>query len=144
MTSAVTVQEPLAGIVAPVNARVVPEGAAVTVPPVQVVLALAGLAMVMPLGRLSVTLAPVMAVALGLVRVTVSVDWPPAPIEAGAKALATEGPLSPLLTALTVIAVPGPAPSGSMVAVLSTEAPLVAATLNWMVADAPKAITPAD
>ena len=144
VTSAVKVHEPLAGMVPPLNANVEPEGTAVAVPPVQVVLAFAGLAMVIPLGKLSVTLTSVITVVLGLVKVTVRVVFPPAPNVAGAKAFVTEGPLNPLLTAVTTNAVPGPVPSGSIVAEFKTVPPVVAATLNWIVAAFPNAITPAD
>ena len=144
VTSAVKVHEPLAGIVPPLNASVEPEGTAVAAPPVQVVLVFAGLAMVIPLGKLSVTLTSVIAVVLGLLRVTVRVVFPPAPNVAGAKAFVTEGPLKPLLTAVTTKATPGPAPSGSIVAEFKTVPPVVAVTLNWIVAAEPKAITPAD
>ena len=143
VTSAEKVQEPLAGKLAPPSARVIPAGVAVTTPPAHVVAALAGLAITMPLGKLSEALTPVTTVALGLVRVTVSVDLPPAPMVEGTKILATEGPVSPLLTADTVMAVPGPAPSGSIVATLLIVPPPVAATLNCTVAAAPNAITPA-
>ena len=113
VTSAEKVHDPLAGKLAPASASVVPDGVAVAVPPGQLVAALAGLAITMPTGRLSVTLAPVMTVAFGLVSVMVRIDFPPAPMVEGAKALATDGPASPQLTADTVRAVPGPAPSGS-------------------------------
>ena len=77
----------------------------------------------MPAGKLSVTPAPVIAVALGLVSVTVRVVTPPAPMVEGTKPLLTDGPVKPLLTAVTVMAVPGPLPSGSMVAVFTIVAP---------------------
>ena len=141
--SAAKVQEPLAGMLAPLKVRVVPPAVAAALPPAQVVAALAGLARVMPLGKLSVTATPVMTVALALDRVTVRRETPPAPILAGENALATPGPVSPLLTADTVMAVPGPAPSGSMVATFWTVPPLCADTWNCTVAVAPTAITPA-
>ena len=122
---------------------VVPAGVAATLPPVHVVAALAGLATVILLGKLSVTLTPVMAVAFGLLNVTVTRVTPPAAIVVGKKAFDTLGPARPLLTAETFMAVPAPAPSGSMVAVLTTVAPLSAATWNCTLAVAPNAITPA-
>ena len=65
------VQEPLAGMLAPVSAKVMPVGVADAVPPGQLVSGLAGLAITTLPGKLSVTLTPVMADALALVRVTV-------------------------------------------------------------------------
>lgn len=144
MTTAEKLQLPLAGMVLPLKPSVVPATVAATVPPAQVVAALAGLAMVMPLGKLSTTLAPVMAVALGLVKVTTTEEVPPAAIVDGVNPLLTPGPVNPLFTAVTVMAVPGPEPSGSMLAVLTTVPALVAATPNWTVATAPTAITPGD
>lgn len=137
-------QEPDAGKVAPLSVNVAPETVADIVPPGQLVAALVGLAITMPLGKLSVTPAPVIAVAFELVSVTVKVDLLPAPILDGTKALATEGPTSPLLTADTVIEVAGPAPSGSTVAMLLIVPPVVTTTLNWTVAALPKAMTPGD
>jgi hypothetical protein len=84
----------------------------------------------MPLGKLSVTLAPVIVVPFGLVKVTVRVDLLPAPMVDGRKVFATEGPTRPLLTADTVMPVPGPAPSGSTVATLLMMPPVVTTTLN--------------
>ena len=130
MTSAENVQDPDAGKVAPLSDSVIPETAADAVPPGQLVVALAGFAITMPLGKLSVTLAPVMVVPFGLVKVTVKVDLLPAPMLDGTKAFATEGPTRPLLTADTVMAVPDPAPSGSIVATLLIVPPVVTTTLN--------------
>ena len=143
MTLTDKLQDPLAGIVAPAKVNVVPDGVADTVPGEQLVVAFAGLATTKPLGKLSVTPALVIAVAFGLVRVTVKTDTALAPTVDGTKLLATAGPLSALLTTDTVIAVPGPAPSGSIVAKLFTAPLLVAATLNCTVAVALTAITPA-
>src|SRR5207253_8692889 len=75
--------EPLAaGTVPPVRPNDAPPATALTVPP-QVVLVVTGEAMVTPAGRLSVSAAFVSAPALPLVIVIVSVETPPAGMEAG-------------------------------------------------------------
>ena len=141
MTSTENVHEPLAGMVAPLKASDMPDVAA-TVALVQVVAALAGFAISKPPGILSVTLTPVMARGFELVNVTVNLDLPPAPIVDGTNAFATAGPTRILFTADTAIAVPGPAPSGSIVARFRIVTPPTATILNCTVAAAFIATTP--
>ena len=83
-----TVQDPLAGMVAPVSVTVVAEAAAATVPPVHVVAAVGVSATVRPEGRVSTSTAPVSGMVLGLVRVMVSVEDAPGVTVAGLKDLA--------------------------------------------------------
>jgi hypothetical protein len=82
------VQELSAGIVPPVRCTVEPPAVAVSVPP-QVVLPL--LETVTPLGSVSVNVAAVAAAESELLKVMVSVETAPAPIEAGLKVLLNVG-----------------------------------------------------
>ena len=91
VTFTVTVHEPLAGIVPPESATLLPLFAAVTVPPAHVVAPPAAPRFTRPAGYVSVNAAPVIAVAFGLVSVMVSAEVPFTPIAAGANALAIVG-----------------------------------------------------
>ena len=82
------VQDPPDGIVPPVSRTKVAEAVAVTVPPAQVVEALGVSATVRPLGRLSISAAPLSGTVFGLVRVIVAVVGAPRATEVGLKALA--------------------------------------------------------
>jgi hypothetical protein len=83
------VQEPFAGIEPPVNVTAEPPAETVAVPP-QVVLAMP--VTITPLGSVSVSGAVrLAAVAFGLLRLIVSVELPPAVMEAGLKDLFTVG-----------------------------------------------------
>ena len=106
VTFTVTVQEPDAGIVPPESATLVPPLVAVTAPPAQLVAPVAGVALTRPGGYVSVNAAPVIAVAFGLVNVTVSVEVPLMPIEVGLKALVTTGPFNTVSVAEAPAAVP--------------------------------------
>ena len=106
VTVTVTVHEPLAGIVPPESATLAPPLAAVTVPPAQVVAPEAGVALTRFAGYVSVNAAPVIAVALPLVSVTVSVDVPLRPIAVGLKAFAIVGCASTVSVAEAPFAVP--------------------------------------
>jgi hypothetical protein len=68
----VTVQKPDAGMVAPASATLAPPLAAVTLPPAQVVAPLALAVLTSPAGYASLKSAPVIAVALVLLRRMVS------------------------------------------------------------------------
>ena len=70
----VTLQLPLAGIVAPLNATEPPPAAAVTVPPAQVVAPLGVPVLTRFAGYVSVKAAPVILAVLGFVRVTVNTE----------------------------------------------------------------------
>jgi hypothetical protein len=85
VTNTVTLQEPLAGIAPPVNVTVEPPTGALTAPP-QVVLP--PLEINTPVGRVSINgEVMVAAVSPELFNVSVRVEVPPAPIDAGPKAL---------------------------------------------------------
>jgi len=89
VTVTVTVHvPPLGGIVPPLKPTLPPPGAAATVPP-QVVAALLGVAIVKPLGKVSVKAAPVAAPVPVLPSVMVSVDVPVEVTELGENALLT-------------------------------------------------------
>ena len=77
VTFTVTVHEPLAGMVPPESATLVPLLAAVTVPAPQVVAPEGDAVFTRPAGYVSVNAAPVTAVAFGLVSVMVSTDGEP-------------------------------------------------------------------
>ena len=87
----ITVQLPDAGMVPVASATLAPPLAAVTAPPAHVVAPEAGVAFTRPAGYVSVNAAPVIAAALGLVSVIVSVEVTPTPTVAGAKAFAIVG-----------------------------------------------------
>ena len=74
VTFTVTVQLPLAGMVAPLRLTELPPATAVTVPPVHVVVPLGEAVLTSPEGYVSVKAAPVMAEALLLVSKMVMVD----------------------------------------------------------------------
>ena len=106
VTLTVTVQEPLAGIVAPDNATVPPPLAAVTVPPAHVVEP-AGVAVFTRFtGYVSVKAAPVIAVVFALERVIVSTEATFGATLAGAKDFASVGCASTLSVAVAAALVP--------------------------------------
>ena len=86
VTLTVTVQLPPAGMVPPDNENAPAPATAETEPPAQVVPAPVGLATKRVAGRLSVNAAPVRALPLELLRVTVRTETPPPGIVAGANA----------------------------------------------------------
>ena len=90
VTSTWTVQLLLVGIVPPEKFNMFVPIAGDQMPP-QGELAFGGLATVMPVGRVSVKLALVNAIELGLLKVKVSVDTPLAAITLGANALVRVG-----------------------------------------------------
>lgn len=139
-----------AGIAPPVKVTVVPPGVAVTTPP-QVETALGVAAITTPGGKVSVSGAVKVATRVfGLDKVIVSVEIPPAVIEAGLKALLTVGGMgggggttvkvalaAPLLLPLLVCK----APAGSVL----VKVPLAAAvtlTVTVQVPGAPPGIAP--
>lgn len=90
-------QTPPPGIEAPESEKVPPLGGALTVPPVQVVVAAGTEARIIPAGKMSDRDRPERRVAVRFVRETVNVDVPPPGIETGAKLL-----LSPTVSAAFV------------------------------------------
>ena len=90
VTLTLTVHEPLAGIVPPLNVNDVAAAAGAHVPP-QVVLAAGVPATCTPDGSESVKAAPVSGTVFVLVRVKVSVDVPPTATGFGTKVLAMAG-----------------------------------------------------
>ncbi len=89
VTLTVIVQEPLAGTVPALSARLVPLFAAVTAPAPHVVAPDAEAVFTRPAGYVSVKAAPVTAAAFGFVSVTVRTLVPLMPITAGVKDFAT-------------------------------------------------------
>ena len=90
VTSAVTVQLLLAGMVAPLSTSDEPPADAVSVP-LQLLLVVRGEAIFRPLGKLSLKATPVSAAVLGLVSVIVLVLVPFTPMVAGLKLVVTVG-----------------------------------------------------
>ena len=86
-----TVQLPLAGMVAPLIATLPALAAPAKIAPAQLLLKLGVAAMTTPMGKVSVNAAPVITAALPLVRVIVSTDVAPALMLIGAKALLADG-----------------------------------------------------
>ncbi len=90
-TLTVTVHEPLAGMLAPESATLLPLLAAVTVPPAHVVAPLATAVFTRPAGYVSVNAAPVIGLAFALVNVIVSTEVALGATSDGTNALATAG-----------------------------------------------------
>lgn len=138
VTLTLAVQEPLAGMLAPVgspkvNEVAAAEGAQVGVPP-QVVLAAGVAATCTPDGKASVNLTPVKATLLGLVRVKVRVETPLTAIGFGEKDLVSVGwlgTLQPVTTMLSrLIAAPfGFAPSALILKIVVSDPVLCAANV---------------
>ncbi len=105
-TFTVTVQEPLAGMVPPARATPGPLAAAVTVPPVHVVVPAGVAVLVRFAGYVSVNAAPVIAVALEFDSVMVRTAVSPTPAGFGANAFAIVGCALTLSVAEAAVAVP--------------------------------------
>ena len=101
-----TVHEPLAGIVAPASATLVPPLAAATVPGPQLVVPFAVAVFTRPAGYASVKPAPVIAVAFELVSVIVSTEGAFGATPIGAKALVIVGRARTVSVALAGAVVP--------------------------------------
>ena len=135
LTSTVTVQLPVAGIVPPLKATL--PAPVVTLPP-QLVFALAGVATTRPAGKLSVSAAPVSATPFVFASVSVSREEAPMPTVAATKLFVSTGLESTVVgsEALLLPALAAGSPPPETLAVLVRLAAALAATLAVSVSGA--------